>query len=68
MDFHSHKYNVIEINYNVHDKILLASAFSFKQWHHLLEGSPHHVIIYADHNNLTYFHSARVLHRRQDQV
>ena len=38
---------------------------SFEQWRHFLEGSPHQVIIYSDHKNLTYFQRTRVLNRRQ---
>ena len=63
--FHSCKFDVAEINYEVHDKELLAIVDSFEQWHHFLEGSPHQVIVYSDHKNLTYFQSARVLNRRQ---
>ena len=63
--FHSRKFDVAEINYEVHDKELLAIVDSFEQWCHFLEGSPHQVIVYSDHKNLTYFQSARVLNRRQ---
>ena len=63
--FHSRKFNVAEINYEVHDKELLAVVDSFAQWRHFLEGSPHQIIIYSDHKNLTYFQTARVLNRRQ---
>ena len=30
--FHSRKFNVVEINYEVHDKELLAIVDSFEQW------------------------------------
>ena len=63
--FHSRKFTVSEINYEVHDKELLAVVDSFEQWHHFLKGSPHQVIIHSDHKNLTYFQTARVLNRRQ---
>ena len=63
--FHSRKFNAAEINYEVHDKELLAIVDSFEQWRHLLEGSLHQVLVYSDHKNLTYFHNARVLTRRQ---
>ena len=61
--FHSRKFEAPEINYEIHDKELLAIVDSFEQWRHLLEGSTHQVIVYND--NLTYFQSARVLSRRQ---
>ena len=63
--FHSRKFTTAEINYEVHDKELLVVVDSFEQWRHFLEGSPHQIIIYSDHKNLTYFQTARVLNRRQ---
>ena len=63
--FHSRKFNVAEINYEVPDKELLAVVNSFAQWRHFLEDSPHQIIIYSDHKNLTYFQMARVLNRRE---
>jgi hypothetical protein len=63
--FHSRKFTAAEINYEVHNKELLAVVDSFAQWRHFLEGSPHQIIIYNDHKNLTYFQTARVLNRRQ---
>ena len=63
--FHSRKFEAAEINYEIHDKELLAIIDSFEQWRHLLEGSPHQIIVYNDHKNLTYFQNARVLSQRQ---
>ena len=68
--FHSRKFEAAEINYEIHDKELLAIIDSFEQWRHLLEGSPHQIIVYNDHKNLTYLEgsphqNARVLSRRQ---
>ena len=56
--FHSRKFNVAEINYEVRDKELLVVVDSFTQWWHFLGGSPHQIIIYSDHKNLTYFQTA----------
>jgi hypothetical protein len=56
--FHSKKFNVAEINYEAHDKELLAVVDSFAQWRYFLEGSLHQIIIYSDHKNLTYFQTA----------
>ena len=61
--FHSRKFESAEINYEIHDKELLAIVDSFEQWRHFLEGSPHQIIVYNDHKNLTYFQNARVLNR-----
>jgi hypothetical protein len=35
--FHSRKFEPTEINYEIHDKELLAIVDSFEQWHHFLE-------------------------------
>ena len=54
-----------ELNYNTHDKELLAIFKAFKTWFHYLE-SPHHAIdIIADHKNLKYFSLTKVLTRHQ---
>ena len=39
--FHSRKFDAAEINYEIHDKELLAIVDSFTQWRHILEGSSH---------------------------
>ena len=48
-----------------HDKELLAIVDSFAQWRHFLEGSPHQIIVFSDHERLAYLQNARVLNRRQ---
>ena len=63
--FYSCKFDVAEINYEIHDKELLAIVESFAQWRHFLEGSPHQVIVFSDHKNLAYFQNARVLNKRK---
>lgn len=63
--FHSRKFTAPEINYEIHDKELLAIVDSFQEWRHFLEGAQHPVTVYTDHKNLEYFMSARVLNRRQ---
>jgi RNase H-like domain found in reverse transcriptase/Reverse transcriptase (RNA-dependent DNA polymerase) len=44
-----------EINYDVHDKELLAIFEAFKRWQHYLEGSALPIDIVTDHKNLEYF-------------
>jgi hypothetical protein len=39
--FYSRKFSTIEINYEIHDKELLAIVDSFQEWRHLLEGASH---------------------------
>jgi hypothetical protein len=62
--FRSRKFNVTEVNYDVHDNELLASGDSFEQWRQqFLEGSPDQVAVYNDHKNLIYFQTVRVLNK-----
>src|SRR5690606_28675751 len=54
-----------EINYEIHDKELLAIVDSFKVWRRYCEGAMHTVQVFSDHQNLEYFTTTKVLHRRQ---
>jgi len=63
--FHSRKFMPAEINYEIHDKELLAIVDSFKHWHRYLEGAKHQVQVFSDHQNLEYFTTTKVLNRRQ---
>jgi hypothetical protein len=63
--FHSRKFSPAEINYEIHDKELLAIVDSFKAWRRYLEGSLHMVQVSTDHKNLEYFMTTKVLNRRQ---
>ena len=66
--FHSRKFNSAEINYEIHDKELLAIVTAFKEWRHYLEGGQHQAIVYTNHKNLEYFmKESRSLNRRQAQ-
>ena len=63
--FYSRKFSTAKINYEIHDKELLAIVDSFQEWRHFLEGATHPVTVYTDHKNLQYFMLARVLNRCQ---
>ena len=63
--FKSQTFTRSELNYNVHDKELLAIYEAFKSWHHYLEGSTFPVDVVTDHKNLEYFATTKVLTRRQ---
>jgi hypothetical protein len=63
--YRSRKFFVVEINYEIHDKELLAIIDAFEKWRHLLKRVQHIIIVYMDDKNLEYFISARVLNRRQ---
>jgi len=62
--FHSRAFSAAKINYDVHDKELLAIVESFKKWRHYLEGVATPVEVYMDHKNLTYFSETKALSRR----
>ena len=57
--FHSRTFTAPELNYDTHDKELLAI------WRHYLEGSGIPIDVLTDHNNLEYFSTTKVLTRRQ---
>ncbi|KAJ2984544.1 hypothetical protein NUW58_g6005 [Xylaria curta] len=63
--FHSRKLLPTEMNYEIHDKELLAIVDCLLKWKQYLEGAKHRIEIYSDHQNLAYFTVAKVLNRRQ---
>ena len=54
-----------EINYEIHDKELLAVVDAFKHWRRYCKGATHQVQVYSDHQNMEYFTTTKVLNRRQ---
>jgi hypothetical protein len=63
--FYSCMLNGTELNYNMHNKELLAIFDAFKTWHHYLK-SPHHTVnVITDHKNLKYFLTTKSLTRQQ---
>ncbi|SLM33518.1 Ribonuclease H-like domain [Lasallia pustulata] len=63
--FYSRKLAPTELNYEIHDKELLAIVDALKQWRVYLEGSKTEVKVYSDHKNLKSFTTTKVLNRRQ---
>jgi hypothetical protein len=63
--FRSRTLTAPELNYDTHDKELLAIFDCFTHWRHYLEGAPLTVDVVTDHKNLEYFASTKVLTRRQ---
>ena len=63
--FYSRQLSAAELNYDTHDKELLAIVDAFRHWRHFLLGSPHTIRVRSDHRNLTYFLSRQLLNRRQ---
>ena len=58
--FHSRTFSATELNYDVHDKELLAIFDAFKIWRHYLEGSTFPVDVVTDHKNLKYFSTTKI--------
>ena len=54
-----------ERNYDIYDQELLAVINALNAWHHYLRKFPFPVQVFTDHKNLTYFHQAQHLNRRQ---
>jgi len=63
--FHSRKFQLTEIHYEIYDKELLAIVDAFKHWRRYCEGATHQVQVWTDHYNLEYFTTTKVLNRRQ---
>ena len=59
--FHSCTFTAVELNYDMHDKELLAIFEAFKIWQHYLEGLAYSIDIVMDHKNLEYFSTTKML-------
>jgi hypothetical protein len=63
--FYSRTLTPPELNYDTHDKELLAIHEAFRTWRHYLEGSSEPVDVVTDHKNLEYFVTTKLLSRHQ---
>jgi hypothetical protein len=63
--FYSRTLSAPELNYDTHDKELLAIYEAFRTWQHYLEGSSEPIDVVTDHKNLEYFATTKLLSRRQ---
>jgi len=63
--FHSRKFQPVEINYEIHDKELLAIVDAFKHWRRYCEGATNQVQVFSDHQNLEYITTTKILNGRQ---
>src|SRR5712672_42774 len=54
-----------ELNYDIHDKELLAIIRALEAFCHYLQGHPEPFEVWSDHNNLAYFRTKQKLSRRQ---
>ena len=53
--FHFHTFTIVELNYNIHNKELLAIFEAFKIWQHYLESLAYPINVVIDYKNLEYF-------------
>jgi hypothetical protein len=63
--FYSRKLTAPELNYDVHDKELLAIIEATREWRPYLAGARMTVQVYTDHKNLITFTTSKKLNRRQ---
>jgi RNase H-like domain found in reverse transcriptase len=63
--FHSRTFAAPKLNYDVHDKELLAIYEAFWIWRHYLKGPSYPIDVITDHKNLEYFAMTKLLTRRQ---
>ena len=61
----SKSFSLVEENYKIHDKKMLAIVRALEEWRHFVEGAEHQVKIWTDHKNLEYFMTAKKLNQRQ---
>ena len=61
----SKQFNPAEINYDIHDKEMLAIGRSFYAWETLLKSCQKQITVWTDHKNLEYFNSTKSLTRSQ---
>jgi hypothetical protein len=63
--FYSRNMTATELNYDIHDKEMLAIVLSFKEWRRYLESAEHSILVFSDHKNLVYFTMMKVLNHYQ---
>jgi len=63
--FHSYTFTMVELNYDTHDKELLAIFEVFKIWQHYLKGLAYPIDVVIDYKNLEYFSTTKILTWRQ---
>ncbi|OQE16980.1 hypothetical protein PENSTE_c022G07598 [Penicillium steckii] len=68
VSFWSRKMIPAEINYDIHDKELLAIVSALKIWRAYLEGARHQILIKSDHKNLTIEHCPGTANSQADAL
>jgi hypothetical protein len=63
--FLSKSLNIVDHNYEIHDKGMLAIVQALEEWRHFAKGTQHKVKIWTDHQNLEYFMTVQKLNWQQ---
>ena len=63
----SHALMPIEQGYNVYGREYMAIVYAFKAWRHICLLMPYPIVVYTDHNNLTYYQHPHKINRRVAQ-
>jgi len=59
--FYSKLLSLVEQNYKIYDKEILAIIWALKEWRHFLKEAVYPVEIWTDYKNLEYFMTAKKL-------
>jgi len=59
--YYSRKLSLAELNYDIHDKELLAIVVAMEQWRVYLKGSTYPIQVWTDYKNLIYFTTTKIL-------
>jgi hypothetical protein len=65
LGYYSRKRNTTELNYDIHNKELLAIIEALCKWYTYCKSTPHTINILSDHKNLQYWQTKRDLNVRQ---
>jgi len=65
LSYYNKRFLPAELNYDVHDKEMVAIVNCFQEWRHFLMGAPEEMVVFTDHKNLDYFNPTKLLNRIQ---
>ncbi len=63
--FFSHRLTLMERNYDIGNRELLAVKLALEEWRHWLEGAAFPFMVWTDHKNLEYIRTAKRINSRQ---
>ena len=63
--FLSRKFSPAELNYQIHDKELMAIVVACQEWRQYIKGVTYTITVYTDHKNLIYFMTMKELNQCQ---